>query len=392
VLRRVGLVALGLLLAVASLEVLVRVFVPVSDPLWVPDPVVGTKLAPRREGRSVRPGLYDVRVRTNSQGFHDREHSFEKAPGVQRVAMLGDSMIEAIQVRREESVSALLENRLTRAGVRAETINLGASGFGTAREYLMLEAYGLRYRPDVVLLFFVGNDVRNNSKRLEGVPYYPYPLLNGHASLDRDAAGRPRFTPIVDRSPRLGAAGRSLAERWKTYRVIRTAVESSPGVHRLLYRAGVMAAPPEEGKNRPKDFGFFEVYRVDYAPEWAEAWALTEAMILETHALATRNDSRFGVVLVPHPWELYPQWWEEILTKVPAMRAIRFDLDKPARRLAALLEAHHVPYLNLLPAFRERAASSPPLYIRVDGHWTADGHRLATELAVPFVTELLRKP
>src|SRR5437588_4465952 len=97
------LMIVGLTLGMAASELLVRAFVPLSDFLWQWDPLIRTKLIPGVRGRSVKPGLYDVVVRVNSAGFRDKEHSIEKPPGVRRVALVGDSVVEALQMPFEDS-------------------------------------------------------------------------------------------------------------------------------------------------------------------------------------------------------------------------------------------------------------------------------------------------
>src|SRR5690349_14815076 len=92
------LAAFGLGLGIITSEVLVRMFVPLTDFFWQWDPIVGMKLVPGKHGRSVKPGLYDVSVNVNSAGFRDREHTIDKPAGVCRIALLGDSFVEALQV------------------------------------------------------------------------------------------------------------------------------------------------------------------------------------------------------------------------------------------------------------------------------------------------------
>ena len=36
--------------------------------------------------------------------------------------------------------------------------------------------------------------------------------------------------------------------------------------------------------------------------------------------------------------------------------------------------------LDLLPEFRKSASAGPALYLPVDSHWTADGHRAAVDV------------
>jgi hypothetical protein len=391
-----ALIVFGMGLAGVAFEVAVRLFVPVSDFFWRADPVVGITMIPGKRGRFVKPGLFDVQVETNSHGFRDREHALAKPAGTTRILVLGDSYMEALQVPFERSLSALLEDELRRRGHPVEVINLGVSGFGTAREYLMLREYGLRYEPDLVLLFFVGNDLPNNSRRLEGLPYVPYPVPNGDGSVARDESGRPRFTPIVDRASPLGVVATVLKDYSKGYRFVRATIESSAPIHALLYRLGVMATPPAQGgpsaPGAPANAGLYEIYRASENPAWREAWALTEDFLLETKRLAADTRARLVVVLIPAPWEVYPALWDGAVSRAPSLRAPDVDPGAPARRLGAFLRGHGVAHVDLLPGFRERASASPSLYFPGDAHWTAAGHRLAADLLAEPVAAALRAP
>jgi hypothetical protein len=58
-----------------------------------------------------------------------------------------------------------------------------------------------------------------------------------------------------------------------------------------------------------------------------------------------------------------------------------WDLDKPNRILTAFLDASGIAYIDLLPEFRRRAASSElEYYLPLDNHWNEAGHELAAEL------------
>src|SRR5262245_15135724 len=227
--------------AACVLELGVRVFHPTSDFLWQWDPHTGMRLIPGKHGRSVKPGLFDVAVEVNSAGFRDREHSQDKRPGVRRIAVIGDSFVEALQVPFEQSVTSLLENRLS----RSEVMNFGVSGTGTARQYLALRHYVLPYRPDVVVLFFfAGNDFSDNSRRLQGKPYLPYPAVTPAGKLARQPDGEPLFTPFADQSSRLSALTSIFKDHWKSYRFVREFVDNSPDLNRALFRMTLLGTPP----------------------------------------------------------------------------------------------------------------------------------------------------
>jgi hypothetical protein len=99
----------------------------------------------------------------NSQGFRDtREFAYEKPPGRVRVLALGDSYTLGFEVGQGQTYGAVLERWLRKQGIDAEVINAGVSGFSTAEELVFLRQEGLRFRPDVVILGFFGNDVSDN--------------------------------------------------------------------------------------------------------------------------------------------------------------------------------------------------------------------------------------
>jgi hypothetical protein len=112
---------------------------------------------------------YSVRYRTNSHGFHDRERSYEKPDEVYRIAVIGDSFMEAYVVPYSSSFAARLGRRLSAStGLDVETINLGVGGYGTTQEYLMQVHVAEKYDPDLILVGMLpANDVRNNSQALE---------------------------------------------------------------------------------------------------------------------------------------------------------------------------------------------------------------------------------
>src|SRR5882672_9037265 len=122
----------------------------------VPDPVLGWRNKPNARVL-FRRREYQVEVRTNAQGLRDRERSYEGSAF--RVLALGDSFPEAYSVPLEQSVTQVLEQRLTAPACPIEVINGGVAGYSTDQEYLAYRQEGVRYHPQVVVLFFCYNDV-----------------------------------------------------------------------------------------------------------------------------------------------------------------------------------------------------------------------------------------
>ena len=97
----------------------------------------------------------------NSMGWRDVEHSVQKPLGVFRILGLGDSYLFGQGVRREDIALTKIGIRL-QEGLdigRVETINTGTSGTNTSDQLATLREAGLSYDPDLVILFYVPNDV-----------------------------------------------------------------------------------------------------------------------------------------------------------------------------------------------------------------------------------------
>jgi|GEM_PF-5307178 len=127
-----------------------------------PDPLIGWKHVPNFEFQLRGPTTtcveFDVSVATNSAGFRDVDWQLEKPDDVIRIAILGDSHIQAIQVNFEETAPqvfqrALDESPLTTSKTQFEVMNFGVANFGTSQFQLTYEHYARNYQPDYVFVY-----------------------------------------------------------------------------------------------------------------------------------------------------------------------------------------------------------------------------------------------
>ncbi len=129
----------------------------------------------------------DEPATTNSHGWRDAEHAYEKEPGVTRAVALGDSFTFGVEVDYGERFTEILEGTLA----AFEVVNLGVNAYGTAQELRALEVHGVRYDPDLVILVaYLGNDlddVRNVEKGGQPCPWYR--LEDGELELVPPSAG-----------------------------------------------------------------------------------------------------------------------------------------------------------------------------------------------------------
>ena len=130
-------------------------------------------------------------VRVNRWGYRGADWTRIKPRGTLRIAVLGDSFIEAQQVAEQDTACERIERQLSRMmpsitpgrsqGLRrVEVMNFGVDGYGTAQEFFTLVEDVWQFSPDIVVLaFFPGNNVRNNSAVLEGDKCRPFFVPHG---------------------------------------------------------------------------------------------------------------------------------------------------------------------------------------------------------------------
>lgn len=149
-----------------------------------PDLTVGYKpmankiMTQRREGFG--------RFQYNSLGMQNDELPLAKAPGVLRIAVLGDSYVESAQVHREHNYMSTLAGALSkRLGQKVEVLNFGVANYSVAQDYLRYQGLARKFAPDLVILGFRVEEV---SKLL------PEPTTN-------IMSVRPVFFPGADGQP-----------------------------------------------------------------------------------------------------------------------------------------------------------------------------------------------
>lgn len=162
------LLLVSISITIFSVEYFLYYFYPIS--------VTNVGYAHRPNGHKYGWGFYPnelVRVenpdtsevhfdRVNKAGWRDRDRNIVNPDGAFRVLVLGDSMTFGYIVPKEQTYSAILEDKLKIAGVDAEVINISYSGWGTDQVYEALSLEGKHYKPDLVVYYFVGNDMEDN--------------------------------------------------------------------------------------------------------------------------------------------------------------------------------------------------------------------------------------
>jgi hypothetical protein len=375
------LVVTGLLLALALGEAGLWLLGIEYPDFFEYDPLLGSRLRPGVKGYYLKEGKGYVSI--NSDGLRDREHPLKPPPNTLRIAVLGDSFAEAMQVNREEAFWAVMEKDLQHCGRlggrQVEVINFGQAGFGTAQELLAWRHRAAKYAPDLVLLaFFTGNDVADNAPALMQFPYNPYFSIQNGTLVLNDAQTRARWQQEQQ--------GKSWGGNLNNGGRIISGFSSSCG----------KAAKPSKpgGQSRAAGARLRPRLRLPRVRKRASA----TASIARPPALSGRRPGKspkrccWRSKMRSPPGGLDYSWWCSATAPrfTPTQRSGR-PLPKASgsltcsTRIAAWKPSpkqHGIPILLLAPAFQEQATRQQVFFHGFKGnlgggHWNQAGHRLA---------------
>jgi hypothetical protein len=399
------------LLSLAIIEVGLRIVGYTYPEFYMADMHRGYALRPGMEGWYRKEG--EAYVRINSDGLRDREHAKPKPPHTLRIAVLGDSYTEALQVPFEDSFCAVLERKLRECqpftGPNVEVINFGVSGYGTTQELITLRQKVWQYEPDVVLLAVTtSNDISENVRALKKVDEIPY-FVWRDGKLVEDDSFRQAET-FRWRNSALNRFGSWFRDHLRVIQAINHAhhaIKAYSATLRARPSTNVQspksspnqeqsqnAAPPaQDGVTAAEELGVDNVvYREPGDAIWKDAWHTTEGLMAMMRDEVQSNGAKFFVVTLSNGIQVWPyhEGRDAFLQRIGAK-----DIFYPDKRIREFCGRENIPVANLAPAMQRYAEEKRVFLHGVgknigSGHWNALGNHVAGELTAAELCKVLR--
>lgn len=372
------LVFLGLLLMIEAILQLIALAYPSYDVLYLqPDRVLGWKEVPNLHwtwaGHNWYASDFSVEVHTNALGFRDLARPVGKPPGVRRVALLGDSFIEAVQVPLQRTAGQLLERALNAPAaqrvdrpVKWQVLNFGISNFGVGQYLLTWDRYAADYRPDYVAIFVAKFHMARTIKQFEDGAF----LANASTRL----WVRPTFRVEDDRL--IGEPARDF-DRFVKAQEHLIATEFSGG--RSRRKQGVLTAHyAGELKDGLRDFMLASYRRIRHIPAQASVDSAADARLLDVNlriiAELGRKVTNAGGTLI-------------------VLDASRYFGDSAtiSAALQGLCRQHDLGYIPLYDYLMRANADGIRTRWAGDGHFNEAGNELLAEAVFQWMTEHMRE-
>jgi hypothetical protein len=394
----VALAMASLCLSLIITELFLRSVVPLDSrrpfEFSIPHPVLGWVLQPNTTYLNKIPEG-TVSVTYNSEGWRDLEHDVEKPDGVYRILVLGDSFMEANSVKLDDTFHRHVEELARATGNNnVEVINMGVAGYGTLQEYLVFQEIGHLYNPDLVLVgFYDGNDVINNSLELASILTEEGQVANARPFLDLNESAGWTITPVD-----FEGAKRSYAKNKASLEANRNKLTERLVLLRLLTAGIKRISVPEflksqESQREPVDKSNQELalMGVNYCVEPAEytrAWDITERIFERFKEEVESYGGKLVVLTVPALEEVSLEHITAVKADVAYPDKLCLEKAPGQTRLGGILTDLDIEQISLLPDFLRVMREDGVNLYQSDLHWNPKGHALAAE---SVISELIRR-
>ena len=304
--------------------------------LFVRDADLGWRLRP-----GVKATWGEVEGSINTKGLRGPVIPYPRQASKPRILYLGDSVTFGYRLAYPEQsypyrMEALLEETL---GRDVETVNAGVGGYSPWQQRIYLEQEGFKYRPDLVVLGFVLNDVTEKFKLLKfGGEEAGYQLESS-------------YMPVDD---------------WLCHNSV---------VYLLLQR---LKARLRFGSDVQKGAIAHEIARVrdlanfPQSPKVQHAWSVTLENLDEISKLCEEERIPLAIVVFPYRFQFEnPE-----------------RLAAPQKKLLSWCERQGVPCLDLLPLLvdylKNHKKGPGELYLD-HNHFSAQGSRIMAHLVISWL-------
>lgn len=295
----------------------------------------------------------------SSSGLRDSEHTIAKPAGITRIALLGDSSTEGMQVPLDETYGKVLERQLNQNGQKYEVINFACSGYSTGQQLLQYERDVRPYHPDIVLLLYNrGDSIENIFVPGPGVLSQPRPYfyLDAKNELQMDPSVLEACSSKLKPQPFWDY----LKKNSRIYGVISaTGLVLSINEHNYRkWTAWLSSLTNSLVKNdRPS------TWTVPYAKQSPDS--VTEALLTKLNQDITADGANFALIIFPN------------VVQDP-------DLQRQQSLFEILSNKKHFAFLDLTRPFFDSDFHSYFL----EYHFSARGHAFVAERLKPLIESL----
>ncbi|MBN1202110.1 MAG: SGNH/GDSL hydrolase family protein [Anaerolineae bacterium] len=333
--------------ACAFIEAGLRLFVAVSEPVESFYDAENALLVfePGQSGIRVRPD-FTAHYRINSVGWNSaRNYTVDKLPGELRIAVIGDSYVEAFQVDYDKNFGVILEHTLGEyVSTPVMVYSFGRSGAPLSQYLHIMRYVSAAYAPDIYVILIIDNDFEQSFAHMSPSPHFLQFELGEHNEIIEiePVPWEPTTKGRVFRILTFSALFRYVWCNLQLGDTVTNAVEDNPVMAEPVYDQGI-------------DTELIDSLLVYTFQEYRDIVRQTGSRLL-----LVMDGPRRGIYEGKLPDDI-PEYAYTILS-------------------AGVAEEYGIPFLDLTAAFQaDYQQHGRRFNFPGDYHWNAYGHRLVGE-------------
>lgn len=341
--------------------------------IYLPHPSFGALMAPNIGFREFKE--LNIHRTTNNLGFVDSSHEVVATDGTRRILFLGNSFVQAIQVRELERFSKLVESKLNADGsVGAwESINMGLAGAGTGVEYLIYEELGRQFKPDLVVIGITVNDTKVNMNNSGGPTFF----INGDGEVEADLSFVKSF---MYRYSVLTAPLKSRSALFTWFTKCTRRMLQEPVLPIFLGKL----APKSSKKKKKTSVDDTLPDPVEFQKTLDKEMKVFTGILREMNDKIDKEGSSLFIVFFPRPIGIRSPFDSEEPSAV--------DFFTRRERLLAEIDRLQIPVLDMTPDFRrhlEETGQDVSWWpkTQIYGHFDVTGHEITAERIASWVKD-----
>jgi hypothetical protein len=306
---------------------------------------------------------FTTHVKINSHGFRDNEFEFKKPKDTTRIAFVGDSFVFGYGVELNETMVKILENKLNSgSNENYEVLNFGISAYGTEQEYLLIKDDVLRYSPDIILLAFSLNDIKENVK------FNLFGMENN--TLVRNPPQK--ITPILKLRNYVS---------WHShlYSLIYFSVIDNQKLRNLLIKIKLLNPPSKDPSTDFNSLIYLNLENQDFD------YAVNKTLLLlnKINNVATQNKAKLIVFMIPSKEQVDSNKMKDFIRN-KNLDIDKLNITKVQKILKPSLWKNSIRIIEPLNKFRKHNTNNT-FYYDIDGHWINKGQELAADITYEYL-------
>lgn len=389
------------------------------------DSHLGWKLISNYSGCRYQPDTNKIIYKThNLNGLRmDSGVSYEK-DGKKRILLLGDSFVYGFGLDDNETIAVKLQENL---GNDYEVIPMGVDGYGTGQEILQLMGEGLKYNPDVIILFFYPNDLPDTIKKQQDTADKPILYQAKNAKVTAPSSSNlitdkeiilkvlaneltknnshikllsqitdpnarelmlSENTAIFDNYPTNGIWSEGYGPNKKplsTEHPVSSLLLKYSHFYSLIYHKIIKLdlSPRKKYFDTISD-GVSNFLENNYRPEITDNSLFILSLFDEFENISKKNDFKFIIVGIPEKRNVNEEYQQKFLSQYSDIDKSMFEFRKIDMVFSEELPNRDIEYISLFDLAEEHFDE---FYFKTDPHWNPSGVKLSADYITQELTE-----